>query len=197
MVSWFQAFDFKCNLYRYSSGYGRLGLGSDGTDEIVRLVQSLGPRRGLFGAKITGGGSGGTVCVLGRSDGSGAAAVAEVCEAGGGLHPYKHHFLTNPCRIIQCLRAYTSVYAACTSVSTQHVHQCLRRMCISVYAVCTSVSTYVPSSSQHLRALCFLRRLTARRTSGPRGGRRTCSRARRSEPWRSTTSGCRCCLEER
>ena len=68
-------------MYQSDAGYRRLGLGSDGTDEIVRLVRSLGPRRGLFGAKITGGGSGGTVCVLGRSDGSGEAAVAEVCEA--------------------------------------------------------------------------------------------------------------------
>lgn len=68
-------------MYQSDAGYERLGLGSDGTGEIVRLVRSLGPRRGLFGAKITGGGSGGTVCVLGRSDGSGEAAVAEVCEA--------------------------------------------------------------------------------------------------------------------
>ena len=78
-------------MYQSDAAYRRLGLGSDGTDEIVRLVKSLGPSRGLFGAKITGGGSGGTVCVLGRSDGSGEAAVAEVCEAykrSTGRTPY-------------------------------------------------------------------------------------------------------------
>jgi mevalonate kinase len=66
-------FGFRFNLRCYS-------LGSRATDELVRLAKSLGPERGLFGAKITGGGSGGTVCVLGRSDGSGAAAVAELCQ---------------------------------------------------------------------------------------------------------------------
>jgi L-arabinokinase len=32
---------------------------------LVELVAAVGPERGLFGAKITGGGSGGTVAVLG------------------------------------------------------------------------------------------------------------------------------------
>jgi L-arabinokinase len=40
------------------------GLGSKETDLLVTLVRSLGADRGLFGAKITGGGSGGTVAVL-------------------------------------------------------------------------------------------------------------------------------------
>ena len=35
---------------------------------MVELVREAGPAAGLFGAKITGGGSGGTVAVLGRSD---------------------------------------------------------------------------------------------------------------------------------
>ena len=69
-------------MYQSDAGYGRLGLGSDGTDEIVRLARdALGPARGVYGAKITGGGSGGTVCVLGRSDdGTGEKAVEEICE---------------------------------------------------------------------------------------------------------------------
>jgi L-arabinokinase len=45
--------------------YGACGLGSEGTDRLVELVAAVGPERGLFGAKITGGGSGGTVAVLG------------------------------------------------------------------------------------------------------------------------------------
>jgi L-arabinokinase len=44
--------------------YGRCGLGSDGTDRLVALVAEAGAERGLFGAKITGGGSGGTVAIL-------------------------------------------------------------------------------------------------------------------------------------
>jgi len=78
-------------MYQSDASYGRLGLGSDGTDAIVRLVKQLGPSRGLFGAKITGGGCGGTVCVLGRADGSGAEAVEEVCrlyEQSTGRMPY-------------------------------------------------------------------------------------------------------------
>jgi galactokinase len=47
--------------------YSACGLGSDGTDRLVELVKCGGPERGLFGAKITGGGSGGTVAVLGTS----------------------------------------------------------------------------------------------------------------------------------
>ncbi|MEP6493287.1 MAG: GHMP kinase [bacterium] len=48
--------------------YSACGLGSDGTDRLVELVAMAGPERGLFGAKITGGGSGGTVAVFGRDD---------------------------------------------------------------------------------------------------------------------------------
>ena len=46
--------------------YSACGLGSDGTDALVALVRDAGPARGLYGAKITGGGSGGTVAVLAR-----------------------------------------------------------------------------------------------------------------------------------
>ena len=58
--------------------YSQCGLGSPGTDLLVRLVQEEGPRKGLYGARITGGGSGGTVAVLGRSDAQ--SAIAEVVE---------------------------------------------------------------------------------------------------------------------
>ncbi|KAK6131981.1 hypothetical protein DH2020_034273 [Rehmannia glutinosa] len=50
------------------------GLGSDGTDRLVQLVQEMQHSKisrsaegTLYGAKITGGGSGGTVCVVGRN----------------------------------------------------------------------------------------------------------------------------------
>lgn len=53
--------------------YGACALGSDGTDRLVELVQEVQHSKSsksedgtLYGAKITGGGSGGTICVLGR-----------------------------------------------------------------------------------------------------------------------------------
>jgi len=55
-------------MYDSHASYGACGLGSDGTDRLVELVAEAGPERGLFGAKITGGGSGGTVAVFGTSD---------------------------------------------------------------------------------------------------------------------------------
>ncbi len=53
-------------LYQAHASYSACGLGSTGTDRLVQLVAEAGPARGLYGAKITGGGSGGTVVVLAR-----------------------------------------------------------------------------------------------------------------------------------
>jgi L-arabinokinase len=55
-------------MFQSHASYGACGLGSDGTDRLVELVRAAGPERGLYGAKITGGGSGGTVAVLARRD---------------------------------------------------------------------------------------------------------------------------------
>jgi L-arabinokinase len=55
-------------MYASHASYGACGLGSSGTDRLVELVREAGPAAGLFGAKITGGGSGGTVAVLATSD---------------------------------------------------------------------------------------------------------------------------------
>jgi L-arabinokinase len=49
------------------ASYSSCGLGSDGTDHLVDLVAAAGTDAGLFGAKITGGGSGGTVAILGTT----------------------------------------------------------------------------------------------------------------------------------
>jgi galactokinase len=54
-------------MYASHESYGACGLGSDATDRLVELVRKAGPERGLFGAKITGGGSGGTIAVLGTT----------------------------------------------------------------------------------------------------------------------------------
>jgi L-arabinokinase len=51
-------------MYASHASYSACGLGSDGTDRLVELVREAGPGEGLYGAKITGGGSGGTVAVL-------------------------------------------------------------------------------------------------------------------------------------
>jgi L-arabinokinase len=55
-------------MYQSHESYGACGLGSEGTDRLVALVRDAGVARGLFGAKITGGGSGGTVAVFGAED---------------------------------------------------------------------------------------------------------------------------------
>ena len=58
------------------TSYSACGLGSEGTDRLVEMVREAGPASGLYGAKITGGGSGGTVAVLGR--GEAASAVESI-----------------------------------------------------------------------------------------------------------------------
>ena len=55
-------------MYQAHESYSACGLGADATDAIVARVRELGPAHGLYGAKITGGGSGGTVAVLGRPE---------------------------------------------------------------------------------------------------------------------------------
>ena len=76
-------------MHQSHESYSRCGLGSPGTDALVALVEELGPSRGLFGAKITGGGSGGTVCVLGRADAEEAVLeVAARYAKATGAQPY-------------------------------------------------------------------------------------------------------------
>jgi L-arabinokinase len=62
-------------MFQSHASYGACGLGSDGTDRLVELAREQGPRAGIYGAKVTGGGSGGTVAVLARA-GSRAAVEA-------------------------------------------------------------------------------------------------------------------------
>ncbi len=62
-------------MYQSHASYSACGLGTAETDLLVELVRAAGPERGIYGAKITGGGSGGTVAVLGRR-GAGASVEA-------------------------------------------------------------------------------------------------------------------------
>ncbi|XP_042452174.1 L-arabinokinase-like isoform X2 [Zingiber officinale] len=72
-------------MYQCHYSYSECGLGSDGTERIVKLVQEMQHRRAsrdggmsLFGAKITGGGSGGSVCVIGRNCISSSEEILEI-----------------------------------------------------------------------------------------------------------------------
>ena len=51
-------------MYESHASYSACGLGSDATDRLVSLARAAGSARGIHGAKITGGGSGGTVALL-------------------------------------------------------------------------------------------------------------------------------------
>jgi L-arabinokinase len=66
-------------MYQSHVSYTACGLGSPGTDRLVRLVRAEGSENGLYGARVTGGGCGGTVVVLGRADAG--AAVARIAAA--------------------------------------------------------------------------------------------------------------------
>lgn len=70
-------------MYESHASYSACGLGSQGTDMLVEMVKKAGADRGLFGAKITGGGSGGTVAVLG--DAKAGMAVRDVAASYASL----------------------------------------------------------------------------------------------------------------
>jgi L-arabinokinase len=75
-------------MYGSHASYSQCGLGSPGTDRLIELVRRQGMASGLYGARITGGGSGGTVAVLGRRDAGGAIArVVEAYERDTGYRP--------------------------------------------------------------------------------------------------------------
>jgi galactokinase len=51
-------------LYQAHRGYASIGLGCPETDDMIAALAELGPGAGVYGARISGGGSGGTVAVL-------------------------------------------------------------------------------------------------------------------------------------
>ncbi|XP_042036604.1 L-arabinokinase-like isoform X1 [Salvia splendens] len=82
-------------MYQCHYSYNACGLGSDGTDKLVQLVQEIQHSKSysgtLFGAKITGGGSGGTVCVLGKNisrSGEQIAKIPQRYKASTGFLPH-------------------------------------------------------------------------------------------------------------
>ena len=76
-------------MYQSHESYSACGLNSRSTDLLVRLVREAGPAQGLYGAKITGGGSGGTVAVLGQqSAGPAITRLSERYASETGHQPY-------------------------------------------------------------------------------------------------------------
>jgi L-arabinokinase len=67
--------------------YTECGLGCEATDQLIELVRQHQGENLLFGAKITGGGAGGTVAVIGSPDG--AAAFQNVVAEYSRLHSFK------------------------------------------------------------------------------------------------------------
>lgn len=68
-------------MYAAHASYSeRLNLGAPETDLLVNLVAQEGEANGLFGAKITGGGSGGTVAILCTDTPEADAALVRICE---------------------------------------------------------------------------------------------------------------------
>jgi len=76
-------------MYLSHYGYTETGLGNAATDLLVHLAREQGIERGIFGAKVTGGGAGGTVAVLGLADREDALAqIVERYAAARGSEPY-------------------------------------------------------------------------------------------------------------
>lgn len=51
-------------LFQSHAAYSQMGLGTPQTDAMVEAIRALGPGRGFYGARVSGGGAGGTVVVL-------------------------------------------------------------------------------------------------------------------------------------
>lgn len=76
-------------MYQSHASYSACGLGSAGTDRLVELVRQTGQAGGLYGARITGGGSGGTVAVIGRRNAAATiTSIAEQYAQETGYYPY-------------------------------------------------------------------------------------------------------------
>jgi L-arabinokinase len=76
-------------MYASHWSYGQLAmLGCEETDLLVRLLREAGPEQGVLGAKITGGGCGGTVAVMStRQPEEYRTAVLSPYEARTGIRP--------------------------------------------------------------------------------------------------------------
>jgi len=55
-------------MYQSHYSYTECGLGAQATDFLVELFRKHGAKEGVYGAKITGGGAGGTVAILAKAE---------------------------------------------------------------------------------------------------------------------------------
>ena len=76
-------------MFQAHVSYSRCGLGHERTDEIVQRVREAGAKAGVYGARVAGGGSGGTVCVLaaGRKGRATCETIAQEYAKSYGLAP--------------------------------------------------------------------------------------------------------------
>jgi galactokinase len=76
-------------MYRSHVAYTECGLGSTATDHLVELCRQEGMAQGIYGAKITGGGAGGTVAILASKDaGETIHRIVRQYSASGHGEPY-------------------------------------------------------------------------------------------------------------
>jgi galactokinase len=88
-------------MYGAHRSYSRnCGLGSPETDQLVALVRRAGPDSGLYGAKITGGGSGGTVAVLLEAGPDGAPSARAAGALGAVADRYAEATGRRPRQIV-------------------------------------------------------------------------------------------------
>src|SRR6187399_9509 len=69
-------------MMKSHESYSAVGLGNEYTDRIVEMIRDASPARGVFGARVSGGGNGGTVCII-SYDKEGKNTVKEI------YHKYK------------------------------------------------------------------------------------------------------------
>jgi L-arabinokinase len=76
-------------MYQSHYAYTECGLGAEATDQLVALAREEGSANGIFGAKVTGGGAGGTVAVLGLKSAEPAfRRIVRRYAALRGIEPY-------------------------------------------------------------------------------------------------------------
>jgi galactokinase len=87
-------------MYQSHESYSAIGLGSPNTDLLVDLVRRQSHHSPLFGAKVTGGGCGGSVAVLASTTDSSVvdSALRSICNAyqrETGVAATVHHNTSN------------------------------------------------------------------------------------------------------
>lgn len=65
-------------MYQSHESYSCCSLGSRETDLLVSIARNVGRSGGIFGAKISGGGCGGTVCILTSNDSQAEASIHRI-----------------------------------------------------------------------------------------------------------------------